>query len=205
MQRVEWVKKGERPNKQGKSAATHTHADRRTTVNDTKYGQIEKNTTNFFGDAGKCQTRRADQRRKSRSYCRTERLNCTKPVLGSQLFQNPRCKSVMPAQQGAPPGTLPPCGVRTFPPPCGIRKRPGGAFSRKAVADLFGQAMNGERKNGVAKGRECALKYAAGVRTRGERRYAIFERTVKNIPVEYFLAMERKTVGCPSFGFRFLF
>ena len=25
-------------------------------------------------------------------------------------------------------------------------KYPGGVFSRKAVADLFGQAMNGERK-----------------------------------------------------------
>ena len=96
----------------------------------------------------------------------------------------------MPAQQGAPDGTLPPCGVRTFPPPCGIRKRPGGAFSRKAVADLFGQAMNGERKNGFPKGRECALKYAAGLRTRGERRYAIFERTVNDMPVAYRLAME---------------
>ena len=51
--------------------------------------------------------------------------------------------------------------------------------------------MNGEWKNGVTKGREYALKYAAGVHARGERRYAIFERTVKNIPVEYFLAMER--------------
>ena len=51
--------------------------------------------------------------------------------------------------------------------------------------------MNGERENGFPKGRERALKYAAGVRARGERRYAIFERTVKNIPVEYFLAMER--------------
>ena len=30
--------------------------------------------------------------------------------------------------------------------PCGIRKYPGGVFSRKAVADLLGQAMNGERK-----------------------------------------------------------
>ena len=30
--------------------------------------------------------------------------------------------------------------------PCGIRKYPGGVFSRKAVADLFGQVMNGERK-----------------------------------------------------------
>ena len=69
------------------------------------------------------------------------------------------------------------------------------------MADLFGQAMNGEREDGFPKGRECALKYAAGVRTRGERRYAIFERTVKNIPVEYFLAMERKTVGCPSLAF----
>ena len=165
----------------------------------------KKECTNFFRTTEKYKTRRADEHRKSRSYCRTERLNCTKPVLDSQLSQNPRCKSVMPAQQGAPHCTLPPCGVRTFPPPCGIRKRPGGAFSRKAVADLFGQAMNGERKNGGAKGRECALKYAAGVRTRGERRYAIFERTVKNIPVEYFLAMERKTVGSPSFGFRFLF
>ena len=47
------------------------------------------------------------------------------------------------------------------------------------------------KENGVTKGREHALKYAAGVRARGERRYAIFERTVKNIPVEYFLAMVR--------------
>ena len=59
-----------------------------------------------------------------------------------------------------------------------------------SVYDLTGQAMNGERKNGVAKGRECALKYAAGVRTRGERRYAIFERTVNDMPVAYRLAME---------------
>lgn len=116
MQRVGWVKKDERPNEPGKSPATHTHADRRTTVNDTKCGQIGKDGTNFFGGAGKYKTRRADEHRKSRSHCRTERLNCTKPVLGSQLFQNPRCKSVMPAQQGAPHGTLPPCGVHTFPP-----------------------------------------------------------------------------------------
>ena len=34
--------------------------------------------------------------------------------------------------------------------PCGIRKYPGGVFSRKAVADLFGQAMNGERGCGAA-------------------------------------------------------
>ena len=51
--------------------------------------------------------------------------------------------------------------------------------------------MNGERENGFPNGRERAVNYAAGVRARGERRYAIFERTVKNIPVEYFLAMER--------------
>ena len=74
--------------------------------------------------------------------------------------------------------------------PCGIRKCPGGAFSHKAVAALLGQVINGERENGVAKGRECALKYAASVRTRGERRYAIFERTVNDMPVAYRLAME---------------
>ena len=93
----------------------------------------------------KPQTRRADQHRKSRSYCRTERLSYTKPVLGSQWSHKLRVRNAVPAQQGAPDGTLPPCGVRTFPPPCGIRKRPGGASSRKAVADLFGQAMNGKR------------------------------------------------------------
>ena len=88
--------------------------------------------------------------------------------------------------------------------PCGIRKYPGGVFSRKAVADLFGQVMNGEREDGFPKGRERALKYAAGVRARGERRYAISERTVKNIPVEYFLAMEanrRLSILWPSFSF----
>ena len=40
------------------------------------------------------------------------------------------------------------------------------------------------------------------MRTRGERRYAIFERTVNDMPVAYRLAMERKTVGSPSFGLR---
>ena len=30
--------------------------------------------------------------------------------------------------------------------PYGFRKCPGGTFSRKAVADLFGQVMNGGRK-----------------------------------------------------------
>ena len=145
MQRVGWMEKGEQPNKQGKSAAAHTHADRRTSANDTKCGQIEKDARIFFRTTEKYKTRRPDEHRKSRSYCRTERLNCTKPVLGSQLSHKLRVRNAVPAQQGAPNGTLPPCGVRTFPPPCGIRKRPGGAFSRKAVADLFGQAMNGER------------------------------------------------------------
>ena len=72
------------------------------------------------------------------------------------------------------------------------------------MADLFGQVMNGEREDGFPKGRERALKYAAGVRARGERRYAIFERTVKNIPVEYFLAMEanrRLSILWPSLSF----
>ena len=192
MQRVGWMEKGEQPNKQGKSAAAHTHADRRTTMNDTKCGQIEKDARIFSKEQGstkpkatklafkrrdskqrrslarshgfspsnptehlhykrrqtktrKPQTRRADQHRKSRSYCRTERLSYTKPVLGSQWSHKLRVRNAVPAQQGAPDGTLPSCSVRTFPPPCGIRKRPGGAFSRKAVADLFGQAMNGER------------------------------------------------------------
>ena len=182
MHRVGWVKKDERPNEPGKSPATHTHADRRITANDTKCDQIEKNTTNFFGDAGKCQTRRADQHRKSRSYCRTERLNCTKPVLDSQLSQNPRCKSVMPAQQGAPDDSLPLCGVRTFP----LYRR------LKCTSD--------GKEDGVAKGRECALKYAAGVRTRGERRYAIFERTVNDMPVAYRLAMEEnRRLSIPCF------
>ena len=84
--------------------------------------------------------------------------------------------------------------------PCGIRKCPGGAFSHKAVAALLGQVINGERENGVAKGRECALKYAAGVRTRGERRYAIFERTVNDMPVAYRLAMEvNRRLSIPCF------
>ena len=148
----------------------------------------------------KPQTRRADQHRKSRSYCRTERLSYTKPVLGSQWSHKLRVRNAAPAQQGAPDGTLPSCGVRTFPPPCGIRKRPGGASSRKAVADLFGQAMNGKQENRVTKGRECALKYAAGVRTRGERRYAIFERTVNDMPVAYRLAMEvNRRLSIPCF------
>ena len=58
-------------------------------------------------------------------------------------------------------------------------------------------------ENGVAKGRECALKYAAGVRTRGERQYAIFERTVNDMPVAYRLAMEenrRFPILWPSFS-----
>ena len=37
-------------------------------------------------------------------------------------------------------------GGNGFYEPYGFRKYPGGVFSRKAVADLFGQAMNGERK-----------------------------------------------------------
>ena len=70
------------------------------------------------------------------------------------------------------------------------------------MADLFGQVMNGEREDGFPKGRERALKYAVGVRARGERRYAIFERTVKNIPVEYFLAMEvNRRLSIPCFPF----
>ena len=81
----------------------------------------------------------------------------------------------------------PPCGARTFP-PC----------RRHTVTRM-------RKEDGFPKGRECALKYAAGVRTRGERRYAIFERTVNDMPVAYRLAMERKTMGSPSFGFRFLF
>ena len=192
MQRVGWMEKGEQPNKQGKSAAAHTHADRRTIANNTKCGQIGKDARIFSEEQGstkpkatklafergdskrrndltlshgfspsnptehlhykrrqtktrKPQTRRAGQHRKSRSYCRTERLSYTKPVLGSQLSHKLRVRNAVPAQQGAPDGTLPSCGVRTFPPPCGIRKRPGGASSRKAVADLFGQAMNGKR------------------------------------------------------------
>lgn len=44
-------------------------------TNDTKCGQIEKNGTNFFGGAGKYKIRRADEHRKSRSYCYTERLD----------------------------------------------------------------------------------------------------------------------------------
>ncbi len=72
---------------------------------------------------------RVDQHRKSRSYCRTERPNRKKPVLHRSCpikfafttqFQHKR-------------------------EPCGIRKYPGGVFSRKAVADLLGQVMNGER------------------------------------------------------------
>ena len=59
---------------------------------------------------------RADRHRKSRSYCRTERPNRRKPLLGSQLSLNTRSKSAVPAQPGAPDGTHPPCGVRTFPP-----------------------------------------------------------------------------------------
>ena len=163
MQRVGWMEKGEQPNKQGKSAAAHTHANRRTTMNDTKCGQIGKDARIFSEEQGstkpkatklaferedskrrndltlshgfspsnptehlhykrrqtktrKPQTRRAGQHRKSRSYCRTERLNCTKPVLGSQWSHKLRVLNAVPAQQGAPDGTLPPCGVRTFPP-----------------------------------------------------------------------------------------
>ena len=41
--------------------------------------------------------------------------------------------------------------------PCGIRKYPGGVFSRKAVADLIGQAMNGERGCGASRYGKNAL------------------------------------------------
>ena len=115
---------------------------------------------------------RADQHRKSRSYCRAKRPDRTKSLLGSQQSHKVRIHNVVPAQTGVPDSTLPPCGVRTFPP----------CRRLKCISD--------RKKNGVTKGRERALKYAVGVRARGERRYAIFERTVKNIPVEYFLAME---------------
>ena len=83
-----------------------------------------------------------------------------------------RVHSAVPAQQGAPDDSLPLCGVHTFP----LYRR------LKCISD--------GKEDGVAKGRECALKYAAGVRTRGERRYAIFERTVNDMPVAYRLAME---------------
>ena len=59
---------------------------------------------------------RVNEHRKSRSYCRTERPNRRKSLLGSQLSLNTRSKSAVPAQPGAPDGTHPPCGVRTFPP-----------------------------------------------------------------------------------------
>ena len=83
-----------------------------------------------------------------------------------------RVHNAVPAQTGAPDDSLPPCGVHTFP-PC----------RRHTVTRM-------RKEDGFPKGRECALKYAAGVRTRGERRYAIFERTVNDMPVAYRLAME---------------
>ena len=129
---------------------------------------------------------RVNLHRKSRSYCRTERPNRTKPLLGSQSSHKVRIHNVVPAQTGAPDSTHPLCGVRTFPP----------CRRLKCISD--------RKKNGVTKGRERALKYAVGVRARGERRYAIFERTVKNIPVEYFLAMEanrRLSILWLSFSF----
>lgn len=46
------MEKGEQPNKQGKSAAARTHADRRTTANDTKCGQIEKDARIFSEEQG---------------------------------------------------------------------------------------------------------------------------------------------------------
>ena len=46
------MEKGEQPNKQGKSAAAHTHADRRTTANDTKCGQTEKDARIFSEEQG---------------------------------------------------------------------------------------------------------------------------------------------------------
>ena len=129
---------------------------------------------------------RADQHRKSRSYCRAKRPDRTKPLLGSQSFPKVYCHNAVPAQPGAPDSTHPLCGARTLP-PC-----------RRDTATRM------TRENGFPKGRERALKYAVGVRARGERRYAIFERTVKNIPVEYFLAMEanrRFPILWPSFSF----
>ena len=129
---------------------------------------------------------RVNLHRKSRPYCRAERPDCTKPLLGSQSFPKVYCHNAVPAQPGAPDGSHPLCGVRTFPP----------CRRLKCISD--------RKENGVTKGRERALKYAAGVRARGERRYAIFERTVKNIPVEYFLAMEanrRLSILWPSFSF----
>ena len=115
---------------------------------------------------------RVNLHRKSRSYCRAKRPDRTKSLLGSQQSHKVRIHNVVPAQTGVPDSTHPLCGVRTFPP----------CRRLKCISD--------RKKNGVTKGRERALKYAVGVRARGERRYAIFERTVKNIPVEYFLAME---------------
>ena len=125
---------------------------------------------------------RADQHRKSRSYCRAKRPDRTKPLLGSQSFPKVYCHNAVPAQTGAPDGSHPLCGARTFPP----------CRRLKCISD--------RKKNGVTKGRERTLKYAVGVRARGERRYAIFERTVKNIPVEYFLAMEEnRRLSIPCF------
>lgn len=47
----------------------------RKTTNDTKCGQIGKDARIFFRTTEKYKTRRADEHRKSRSYCRTERLD----------------------------------------------------------------------------------------------------------------------------------
>ena len=70
-----------------------------------------------YGYALPARLGRVNEHRKSRSYCRTER----------------RKKKTVPIGDG-------------FHEPYGFRKYPGGVFSRKAVADLLGQAINGERK-----------------------------------------------------------
>ena len=59
---------------------------------------------------------RADERRKSRPYCRAERPDHTKPLLGSQPFHKARIHNVVLAQPGAPDGSHPLCRARTFPP-----------------------------------------------------------------------------------------
>ena len=59
---------------------------------------------------------RADQHRKSRSYCRAKRPDRTKPLLGSQSFPKVYCHNAVPAQPGAPDCSHPLCGARTLSP-----------------------------------------------------------------------------------------
>ena len=156
---------------------------------------------------------RVNEHRKSRSYCRTERPNRRKSLLGSQLSLNTRSKSAVPAQPGAPDGTHPPCGVRTFPPfrqlKCisdgkGKRGRKGWktvgcpslAFRSPSKGSFQSSQLHGKYSDsgcGASRKKKTVPIGDGFHEPYGFRKYpgGVFSRNLadfKNIPVEYFSA-----------------